>query len=283
MQMVQKQKNTTIFIMLIFLSVLLFPTLFVVAQETAAVPVEYSPISPIVQGGVDTTDPGSYLNTMFGILVGVAGMLAVIMLVVCGVQYMMSDAIGGKEAAKKRCTAAILGLFVILISWIGLNTISPDLVAFTFKQLRSSIQEGVGVEGEPTPNPNPSTYCYVDNSGNSTSYTNAQECDSARNAALESSLSNNSEYISAGRQIEETCRRIPQDISLPPTDYCYTSHTSSGSTQQVCRFASLNICDINLNSVIETASQRAFEIYEETDNSISSCFSSSTCASASSY
>jgi len=72
---------------------------------------------------------GPYLERMFEIGISVAAALAVIMIIVGGIQYMSSDAIGGKEEGKERITSAIWGLLLALVSFLILNTINPNLVS----------------------------------------------------------------------------------------------------------------------------------------------------------
>ncbi len=84
------------------------------------------PFSKIDSG----TGLGEYLQTLFKILLGIIGVLAVVMIIVGGVQYMTTDAIGGKENGKETVTNALGGLILALGSWLILNTINPDLVSF---------------------------------------------------------------------------------------------------------------------------------------------------------
>ena len=78
-----------------------------------------------------STSLASYLNVIFKILLGVIGVLAVIMIIVGGVNYMTTDAIGGKESGKETITMAIGGLILALGSYLILTTINPDLVSLS--------------------------------------------------------------------------------------------------------------------------------------------------------
>jgi hypothetical protein len=106
----------------------------------------YTPLAPLpglensgcVDNGkpcIDTqksdTNPcpfGNYLNIMFKLFLGVAGVLAVVMIVMGGVQYMTSDLVSSKEEGKKTITNAIFGLLVGLGAVLILNTINPNLL-----------------------------------------------------------------------------------------------------------------------------------------------------------
>lgn len=104
---------------------LMSPALSIFAQNE-----KYIPLEPIA--GLNT-DPGpdklgSYIQGLFRILIGVAGMLAVLMISIGGFQYMSTDAVYGKSEAKERITYAIGGLLLAIVSWLILNTINPELL-----------------------------------------------------------------------------------------------------------------------------------------------------------
>lgn len=69
-----------------------------------------------------------YLQGIFRIAIGAAGILAVVMLVVCGIRMMGTGSSSAKSEAKECITNAILGLLLAIGSWVILNTINPDLV-----------------------------------------------------------------------------------------------------------------------------------------------------------
>lgn len=83
---------------------------------------------------------GRYVTVMVRIFIGIATLLAVIMIVVGGVQYMTTDAIGGKQTARTTITNAILGLLLALGSWVILNTINPNLLNINFSPGDVTIQ-----------------------------------------------------------------------------------------------------------------------------------------------
>lgn len=91
----------------------------------------YVPLAtlPGISGSYDTSSLTGYLNTVFQIGIGVAAGLAVVRIVIGGIQYMSTDAIGGKEEGKDIITSALWGLLLALISFIILNTINPALVS----------------------------------------------------------------------------------------------------------------------------------------------------------
>jgi len=70
---------------------------------------------------------GGWLKSLFTILIAIAGILALIMIIVGGVTYMTSDAFGKKQDGKNYIINAIAGLILALGAWVILNTINPDL------------------------------------------------------------------------------------------------------------------------------------------------------------
>ena len=95
-----------------------------------AVTGDYIPLAPlpgtVTAGGAATLE--TYLPGIFKLAIGIAGVLAVIEIIIGGLQYMSTDAIGGKQAGRERITAAIGGLLLALGAYIILNTISPNFV-----------------------------------------------------------------------------------------------------------------------------------------------------------
>lgn len=69
-----------------------------------------------------------YVNFMIKIAIGIAAVLAVIMIVMGGIQYMTSELISSKEEGKKRITNAVFGLLIALGSYLILFTINPNLL-----------------------------------------------------------------------------------------------------------------------------------------------------------
>ncbi len=70
---------------------------------------------------------GYYLNAIFLLAIGLCGALAVIMIIISGIQYMGDESVFGKTEAKSKIFAAILGLLIALGSYALLRTINPDL------------------------------------------------------------------------------------------------------------------------------------------------------------
>lgn len=82
--------------------------------------------------GGSSFDFGDYVNGIFMFAIGLAGVLAVIMIVIGGIQYMSTDNFSEKAEGRGRIWNAVLGLVLLLGSYMLLNTLNPNLVKFTF-------------------------------------------------------------------------------------------------------------------------------------------------------
>ena len=83
-------------------------------------------------GGKDvTTDTSAFFNSVFTFGIYIATFLATIMIAIGGIQYMSTDAVTGKSEGRERITYAVMGLLLILFSWILLKQINPDLLNLT--------------------------------------------------------------------------------------------------------------------------------------------------------
>jgi hypothetical protein len=113
---------------LVFLCLLFFlaslSTAF--AQNTAV----YTPLVGIP--GLATgqgTGLASYLNRLYIITIGIGAIIAFIKIAMAGVKWSMSDVVTDKGAAKEDIKGALLGLAILLIPFIVLNTIYPGLTS----------------------------------------------------------------------------------------------------------------------------------------------------------
>ncbi len=67
------------------------------------------------------------LNSWFRIGIALAGMLAVVMIVIGGFQYATTDSLFGKSEGRTKVNDALFGLALALGTWLILNTINPAL------------------------------------------------------------------------------------------------------------------------------------------------------------
>jgi hypothetical protein len=100
------------------------------AHSVMAAPLTYTPLEPIGASGNTTgaVNLAAYLNSLFKILFSLGGLLAVVMLVVGGIQYMMSTVPGIKATGLARARAALFGLLILAGSYLILYTINPNLI-----------------------------------------------------------------------------------------------------------------------------------------------------------
>ena len=80
------------------------------------------------------TGLASYLNRLYIITIGIGAIIAFIKIAMAGVKWSMSDVITDKGAAKEDIKGALLGLAILLIPFIVLNTIYPGLTSLNILQ-----------------------------------------------------------------------------------------------------------------------------------------------------
>lgn len=112
-------------------------------DKPGATPGVYTLLAPIGAFKVAPDNIGDYFNTIFLIAIGLCGALAVIMIVIGGIQYMGDESIFGKTEAKSRIKSAILGLLIALGSYALLRTINPALLGgnINIKQVSAAIED----------------------------------------------------------------------------------------------------------------------------------------------
>jgi hypothetical protein len=110
-----------------------FFLLVLFSVPVAAWGIEYQTLMPItghVGETVNITEStfSKYLDNMFKMGIALCTGLAVLMIIIGGIQYVSSDAWGRKSEGKERILAALLGLVIALGSYALLKTINPDLL-----------------------------------------------------------------------------------------------------------------------------------------------------------
>lgn len=81
------------------------------------------------------TDIGDFIATIYQYSVGVIGIIAVLMIIVGGVQWIVAG--GSKDtilSAKKKIVSSVTGLTIAALSYVILNTINPALVNLRLPQ-----------------------------------------------------------------------------------------------------------------------------------------------------
>lgn len=133
-------------------------------QGPVAIPVETIPLESKMTGAGDkykllapfagfTEAPdniGEYLNKIFMIAIALCGALAVLMIIISGVQYMGDESIFGKTNAKQGIQNSLFGLLIALSAYALLNTIDPRLLGSDGIKIRS-VKSGIDEDRETEP------------------------------------------------------------------------------------------------------------------------------------
>jgi len=107
-----------------------------VLAEAGYHPLQALPGIVVAEEGVTGVD---YIIGIFTLLVGATTILAVIWIVLGGIQYMSTDAWSGKSGGKEKIKNALLGLLLAGASWLILNTINPDILKIRLTSNNSSM------------------------------------------------------------------------------------------------------------------------------------------------
>lgn len=127
-----KTKTKIKFVSLFFIVFAILPIFSVNAQTPA--PREYVPLIPLPgvtvgQNGIVTLS--DYLPGAFNLAVGIALALAFVMITAGGVVYATSDSTGGKASGREYIENALIGLLLVIGSFVILQTINPRILDFT--------------------------------------------------------------------------------------------------------------------------------------------------------
>ncbi len=101
----------------------------------------YTPLEPLPcpPGSLDcqtgTVNFPGFLNLVFKLAITLGGLFAVVMLVVAGIGYMLSESGGDISKAKERAKAALWGLLLLTTSWLILSAVNPKLLEFNLTSL----------------------------------------------------------------------------------------------------------------------------------------------------
>jgi amino acid transporter len=145
-QLVKKRKILTTLTLIATFMALTVPLL---AFAQGYVPL--APVPPASSEGQHVNFP-NYVRGMIKLLIGVAGVLAVIVIIIGGIQYITAgDSESRKGDAKERIWKAIIGLILALASWLILYTINPDLVIVDITVDPASAPGNSGFQGTPNP------------------------------------------------------------------------------------------------------------------------------------
>jgi hypothetical protein len=102
------------------------------------------PIGGLAQSGGGGDGLQNMILGIFTWGVSIAGLLAIIYIVIGGVQYMTTDSIFNKEDGKNKIQSAVVGLLIVLAGWLILNEINPSILTGKKLELKK-----VTIEAEP--------------------------------------------------------------------------------------------------------------------------------------
>ncbi len=133
---------------------------YCVNPQTGEGKVKWAPIAPVLQINIPTLQPfttagmtqtdsegniyipfiGQYIAGIYKWAVGIAGLVAAVLVIIGGFMYLTSGGNAQRaQQGKERLTQALLGLGLLLGSYLLLYTINPDLVSF--KSLKIKVIE----------------------------------------------------------------------------------------------------------------------------------------------
>jgi hypothetical protein len=103
---------------------------------------------------------------MFRLLISFGGLFAVVMLVIAGIGYMVSESAPDISKAKDRAKNALWGILLLTGSYIILNTINPQLINFKLlvQPTQATITAPTGASAT-TPTPTNTTVGACESSG----------------------------------------------------------------------------------------------------------------------
>jgi hypothetical protein len=90
-------------------------------------PGTYTPLVGIPGFPTTSGNLPQYINQLYKLTISIGGLIAVIKIIMAGVKYSMSGIVTDKEEAKHDIRGALLGLAILLIPFIVLNQIYPNL------------------------------------------------------------------------------------------------------------------------------------------------------------
>ena len=192
-------------------------------------------------------DLQGYMQGIFTSAIGIAGILAVIMIVWCGIKLMTAGSVSGKNEAKECITNAIFGVLIAIGSWLLLNTINPLLLKKTPPELAQiTTSTPAPTPSGPRVDPFPLTpgwyFRYIDKQGNtknSARFDTSQYCDAVQKQATKDSTT-----ITNGPNGTPGCfeiRATPQPageaatrIAICGNDLCKSSNTGVYVNKNSC-------------------------------------------------
>jgi len=123
-----------------------------ILPDSSLAGIVYEPLVSIP--GVDNAASNftTYINQLYFLSISIGALLAVIMIIIGGVKWMLTDVVTQKSDAKNDIKGALLGLLLIISAFLILNTINPQLTTLT------ALQDAPGISLRAAPAANTETY-----------------------------------------------------------------------------------------------------------------------------
>lgn len=121
------------FFTITFFTLTILSFVFTLAPITTVFSADYVPLSPLPDLGADKPIAGnfsSYLKGIYKLAIGIAGVLAVMVILFEGIKHMASESFVAKADTSARIGAAVGGLLLALGAYVILYAINPKLVEF---------------------------------------------------------------------------------------------------------------------------------------------------------
>ncbi len=185
----------------------------------------YQPLEPTVAGSDLGNNYGGYFKRIYELGIAIAGILAVLYIVIGGFQYMMTEAVFTKAEAKNKILSAIMGLILALGSWLLLNTIDSRFVNFDLKLPKSSFFINTNTEA--------TEYKFIGSTDHNDLKGSLKTFETLEDCQAESVTSCNTVKTA----ISSSNNRKEEDQTITPTDT---------KSQQKC-FTEKNMCISNAN------------------------------------
>ena len=112
-----------------FLAIYIVTFVLVLVPQTVAAQ-EFKQLVGIPGLNPDNLSTAGYINALYILSISVAAFLAVARIILAGVQYVLTDIVPAKDAARKQITGALLGLLIVISAVLVLETINPQLTNF---------------------------------------------------------------------------------------------------------------------------------------------------------
>jgi len=107
-------------------TIIILTLLVLLVPVTALEAANYIPLVGI-PGVEGNSSFDNYITSLYVLSISIAGLMAVIKIVISGIKMMMSDVVTARSEAKKDIKGALMGLVVVLAAVLVLTIINPDI------------------------------------------------------------------------------------------------------------------------------------------------------------